>query len=77
LPVGFALRIILYVLHAVTVRRVALRSHDRDTNRCDVLRGIGFAYRCSCGSEGRIRGARLLAVQDGRAHRLAEGESVR
>lgn len=58
----------VYVLHAVTIVHVSLRSQDDERNRCDVLRGIGFQYVCRCGSKGRVRGARDLARQDGRAH---------
>lgn len=55
------------VLHAVTVRSVKLRAHDDDL-RCDRLRGIGYAWRCSCGERGRVEGTHNDARLAGRAH---------
>jgi hypothetical protein len=56
------------MLHAVTVERFTIRRHDADTNRCDVLRGHGFRFRCRCGTVGRVRASRTAALLDGRDH---------
>jgi hypothetical protein len=58
--------------HHVTIKRVALRVNDGGVG-CDSLRGIGFRFVCSCGTEGRIRGNRYAAVSDGQGHRALKG----
>src|SRR5690348_7679317 len=59
------------MLHAVTVRPVRLREHVAELG-CDRLRGIGYAWRCTCGSAGPIMRSHRVARDAGRTHAEAQ-----
>jgi hypothetical protein len=62
------------MLHAVTVRSVKVRERD-DDRRCWRLRGIGFAWYCSCEKRGPIMRSHRDARAAAFAHRDALAES--
>lgn len=53
--------------HTVSVKAVKVVDHRSDLG-CDVLRVIGYAYACSCGTVGRVRRTTQLARQEGQDH---------
>ena len=63
--------------HKIDVRTVRLIQHDGEL-RVDVLRGVGYRARCSCGWFSSRRGTFGKAREDGRQHRADAmvGEAV-
>lgn len=55
------------MLHAVVVRPVRLKQPDTEL-RTWRLRGIGYAWKCSCGESGPIRTTYHVARFEGRVH---------
>lgn len=60
-------------LHAVSRRSVKIKS-ARDGDTGHVIRGIGFAYDCTCGARGSVRKSWNEAMQDGRDHQAEHAE---
>jgi len=57
-------------------RRVATRrAREGDTGH--IITGIGFAWSCSCGERGRVRGSWNEAAAEGREHQADHEDAGR
>jgi hypothetical protein len=53
--------------HKVETRRAAIKQpREHDTGH--VIKGIGFAFECSCGKHGDVERSYQAAMREGQAH---------
>jgi hypothetical protein len=58
---------IVRMLHAVTVRPFRIREPSHVLG-CDLIRGVGYRWECSCGERGKVMGDWRSAQMDKRRH---------
>ena len=56
--------------HRVTVGSVRVREPSHVLG-CELLRGVGFSWRCSCGERGKVQTTWKLARDDSKLHRIS------